>query len=158
MRAVTATASTPPGLLMVGDYLHASCSDAIYGEVVGLGTDANGAPCVDLRIFDADDILSWPAAEDEKGQLGNQAWPAFTGLATVDLPPGVTIVLRHLHYKASKVEQEPERYRWGKAEAGNSATHGDAATHVSTGRNVEVLTPGNGCFRCTKFFSVARRP
>ena len=155
--------STPPGLLMVGDYLHASCSDAIYGEVVGLGTDGNGAPCVDLRIFDADDVLSWHDAEDERGRLGplgsNREWPDFTGLATIELPVGVTIVLRGLHYKsAGDYDGEPGEYRWGKEPDSSNATHGDEATHVSTGKHVNVLTPGDGCYRCTKYFSVARRP
>ena len=150
-------------LLAIGDYLHASCSDAIYGEVIGLGKDENGAPCVDLRIFDPNDILSWPDAEDDDGQLGamgtNKEWPEFTGCASIELPSGVAIILRGLHYKAvdSSLGSKPGEYRWGKQPDSSKATHGPEATHASTGRLVVILTPGDGCYRCTKLFSVARR-
>lgn len=149
-------------LLRVGDYLHASCSDAIYGEVIGLGPDENGHPSVDLRIFDADDLLSWPQAADDDGRIGglgsNKEWPEFTGCASLELPPGVTIILRGLHHKRAGSDEKPGLYRWGKHPDSSNATHGDEATHVSTGKMVVVLTPGDGCFRCTKLFSVARRP
>jgi hypothetical protein len=116
---------------------------------------------VHLRIFEADDILSWPDAEDEKGQLGcmgsNKEWPEFAGLAEIELPPGVTIVLRGLHYKHTGPDDAPGEYRWGKRADSGDATHGDEATHTSTGQMVVILTPGDGCYRCTKLFSVARR-
>jgi hypothetical protein len=153
--------STPPGLLEVGDWLYASCSACIYGEVVGLATDANGAACVHLRIFESDDILSWPDAEDDEGRLGvmgkNDRWPAFAGLADIELPAGVHIVLRGLHYKAAPTfDAKPGEYRYGKRADSADATFGEDGSHLTTGKHVEVLTPGSGCYRCTKYFSVAR--
>lgn len=139
--------TTERTLLQPGDYLHASCSDAIYGEILRVYKDEqaghDGADVVDLRVFDVEDLIDWP--EDVYGRA--------------ELPPGVYVTLIGVPYEHVDGDQEPGMYRWGKkSETCNNATHGEAGTHVSTGARVVLKTPGDGCYRCTQLFSVARKP
>lgn len=39
--------STP----QIGDYLYSSCAGEDYGQVIGVGVDANGAPVIDIECY-----------------------------------------------------------------------------------------------------------
>jgi len=41
-----------------GQYLYASCSDSDYGQIVAVGEDANGAPTIDIRLIDPQDLVT----------------------------------------------------------------------------------------------------
>lgn len=132
-----------PCPFQVGDMLYASCAGAFYGEVVGIGEDANGIPTVDLKVFDSQDLIDFPWAEDEN-EPGNisKSWPDFHGLTRLELPEGVTPILRDVQWKRIH-DQDSSGYQ--------------CDGHVDTGTTVECVTPGNGCYRCTKYFSVYRK-
>lgn len=71
----------------IGQWLYASCSDAYYGEVVGVGQDSNGAPTIDIRIEDPEDLI-W--CEDEGFE---------NPLTTIELLDGVRPILRDVQYR-----------------------------------------------------------
>jgi hypothetical protein len=102
----------------VGLYLHASCSAEDYGQIVGVGKDANGAPTIDIEVFHADDLIS--IAWDEKKDS-----PPLTRL---EVSGAVKLILRDVQYQHS--EKYPEL--------------------------IHCKTPGDGCYRCTKLFSLRR--
>ena len=66
---------------------------------------------------------------------------------TVGTSDNADAYLKAFTFGASNVPTTADRGDWD----------GDLATHTSTGQRVVVLTPGRGCYRCTKLFSVARR-
>jgi hypothetical protein len=124
-------------MFRVGDRLHASCSDEDYGEVIAIGADDNAAPTVDLVMFDAQDLLGGSAEEDMQG-----GWSP--SLCELELPEGVRPILRAVQWKSE----------------GNDGytSDRDIDGYRSTGLVVELLTPGSGCYRCTKLFTIWRKP
>lgn len=53
-----------------GQYLHASCSDEDVYEIIGSGEDDNGAPTLDVRVIDLNEILHFRVARDDSGLRG----------------------------------------------------------------------------------------
>lgn len=72
----------------VGQYLYASCSAEDYGKIIAIGKDGNGVNCIDIEVYNPDDLLSF---NDE-----NESSPALTH---IELPKGVRIILRNVQYK-----------------------------------------------------------
>lgn len=123
-------------MIKVGDALYSSCKGDYYGEVIGVGFDGNNIPTIDIGVFDAGDLIAI-------GNTADEGWPDYHGLMELELPEGVLPILRNVQYKLSEHRSGLEGMLNG--------------TYTSTGIYVTCLTPGNGCFRCTKFFSVYRK-
>lgn len=122
------------GIFEIGDTLHASCSNEFYGEIIGIGKDDNGIPTIDIIVNRANDIII--RGEDSD-------FPDDHGLMELELPEGVKPILRNLQYKTVEPYTDFLFERDG---------------YNSTGARVVCATPGNGCYRCTKLFSVMRKP
>lgn len=75
----------------VGQWLHASCSDEYYGQIVAVGTDENDTPTIDIRLEDPDD-LAGVDGEREGWQMS---------LTTIEVPEGVKLILRNVQWKAT---------------------------------------------------------
>lgn len=102
----------------VGQYLYATCAGDNYGKIVAVGQDANGTPIIDIEVFDLNELLDYDDDVD---------WPEPV-LTQLEVPAGLTFVLRNLQYEMIPVDWEVCSYL------------------------IRCNTPGNGCFRCTKQF------
>ena len=113
----------------VGQWLYATCSAEFYGEIVAVGHDANGQPTVDIRLEHPDDIIDCESVE-----LGETAGPDEweNPLTRLDVPEGVKLILRDVLWRARGV----------------NGSRGDER------ETLECNTPGNNCYRCTKYFWV----
>ena len=120
----------------IGDRLHSSCADDFYGEVTRVGVDDNGAPIVDLLLF-PHGLESLIDFEEDKTNF-----PDFQHLTSLDISEGTPISLRDVQYKYVD-DKDYDRDIYG---------------YQSTTYRVLVHTPGHGCYRCTKLFSVFRKP
>lgn len=110
----------------VGSWLYASCSAQFYGEVIAVGEDANGQATIDIRIEDPNDLVECRSI-DIDAVAGPDDW--VNPLTSMELPEGVKAILRHVQW----------RFR---PYGGNDPPL------------IECNTPGDGCCRCTKLFSV----
>ncbi len=119
--------------LRVGDALHASCSDQIYGRIVAMNDDGS----VDLDVDDLEDLLASVESDDI-----SKYHPTEIRLTAAQRGLGP---YRVTHVRISKLEVGG----WtGEPREGLAFT----------GAHVTLDTPGDGCFRCTKLFSVLRKP
>jgi hypothetical protein len=118
----------------VGDKLFASCSAAFYGEVVGVGHDANKIRTIDIKVFEYQELIV---------QSESSEFPDFHGLTRLELPEGVYPILRHVQYKMGKRPEADPRL--------------DRDDYKHTGQSIQCHTPGDGCFRCQKLFSIYRK-
>ena len=107
----------------VGQRLWSTCAGWYYGEIISVGKDENGQPTIDIRVEHPDDII-WCGAAEMGAALGPDDWE--NPLTTLELPEGVKPILRDVLWRAKGV-------------------YGGHET-------IECNTPGNGCYRCTKFF------
>lgn len=115
----------------IGDRLYASCSAEFYGEIIGIGHNNDlTIPVIDIIVNDPDDLvaLGWDSEFPD-------------GYVRLELPEGVKPILRGLRWKISS----SDAYMFEKD------------GYVATGNLVVCNTPGNGCYRCTKLFSVMRK-
>jgi hypothetical protein len=78
----------------VGQWLFASCSAEDYGQILALGTDANGADVMDIRICNPQDLLRFEHSPDE-----HNGWVA--PLTLLDLPEGTPVILRAVQWERS---------------------------------------------------------
>ncbi len=108
-----------------GQWLWSTCAGWYYGEIIAVGADSNGQPTVDIRVEHPEDIVSFESVE-----LGEIAGPDDweNPLTTLELPEGVKPVLRQVLWK-------PRGH------------NGECETIVCN-------TPGDGCYRCLKYFWV----
>ena len=123
-RTVTSKVVTPK----VGQWLHASCSDEDYGQIVAVGEDDNGIQTIDIRISNPQDLVTCDDKEWEDP------------LTTLEVSPGATLILRHVQWHPGSGEPES-----GEPESGK-------------GGYVICNTPGSECFRCTKLFQLRDEP
>jgi len=108
----------------VGHLLYASCSAEYYGEIVAVGEDANGQPTIDIRVEHTNDLIDCESVEPFTEPKPGE-WA--NPLTTIELPEGVRPILRHVQWRPSGPDY-PD--------------------------NIICNTPGNGCFRCTKLFTL----
>ena len=78
----------------VGQYLSASCAATDYGQIVAVGEDDNGAPTIDIRLIDPQDLVTvdddeW---EDPLTTLEVTGDPALRG----------DLILRYVQWRPSK--------------------------------------------------------
>ena len=114
-----------------GHFLHASCSAEDVYEIIGAGADANGAPTIDVRVIDVNEIIHYEHDNDAKGDGSDEKW--FAPLTTAELPAGVHLILRGL--------------QWRQVPAG----YDDVVRIVVNG-------PVGGCYRCCYLFGVYAAP
>lgn len=69
----------------VGDYLYATCAGEDYGQIIGVGKDANDIPTLDIEVYNPDDMLSY---DDE-----------INPLTRLELPPNTKVILRDVQWK-----------------------------------------------------------
>lgn len=101
-----------------GQYLFSSCAGDDYGQITKVGEDGNGAPTIDIELYNITDAL-WIDEED----------PDFPfPLTTVALMPEADVYLLNVQYK------------------------------MLDDKTIHCHTPGNGCFRCTKLFTLNDEP
>ena len=113
-----------------GQYLHASCSDADVYKVIGSGLDENGAPTIDVRVLDLNEILHFE--HDNDASPGDKdKWVA--PLTNAELPEGVHVILRGM--------------QWRSTDAGYDDVE-----------RIVVNAPEGGCYRCCYLFSVYASP
>ena len=124
---------TPAPLLKLGDWLHASCSDHVYGEVTLVGEDAE-------TLIDTDD----DAASDDR--WGNPSM--------LQLEVSGDVFLRFVQYRKIGESSPAGKFRYGRSPNGRTMHDGP---YITTGDWVYMRTPGNGCYRCAKLFAVARK-
>jgi len=109
----------------VGDYLYASCPGCDFGQIVGVGKDANDAPTIDIELYEPGDLI-WFEDNDFQNPL-----------TRLELPEGTKVILRDVQWKP----------------AGAYEGWDEAKSWVTT---ITCFTPGNGCYRCTKLFSLSK--
>lgn len=127
--------------IQIGDKLHASCSDCFYGTIVGLHKDGNNIDCIDIQVSEEciQDLIN---CETGHPPDNSTQWPDAHGLEVLELPPGVLPILRNIQYKLSDRGADYDFWR---------------GEWRSVGTFITCNTPGNGCYRCTKLFSVMRK-
>ena len=78
----------------VGHWLYASCSASDYGQIVAVGEDDNGAPTIDIRLSDPQDLVTC----DENGTNG---WS--DALTTLEIAGkmvlDVSLILRNVQWR-----------------------------------------------------------
>lgn len=75
----------------IGQYLYATCADEDYGKILAVGKDENGVDCIDIEVFDPNNLLSF---NDNKENPTNP-------LTRLEISEGAKIILRDLQYKNS---------------------------------------------------------
>ncbi len=113
--------------LRPGHRLWSSCAGEYFGVITGVNQDGT----VDLRVFDPRELDTISSIEDDCEEL-DEKWDGQLNSLGHALVSGVRVV------------------RFSYCE---DCAHPDWARD-HTGWNVELDTPGNGCYRCTKLFSV----
>lgn len=109
-----------------GDYLYASCAGEDYGQILAVGQDSNGAPTLDIEVYQPHDLIDF--VDDD---LNN------TVLTELELPPNTKVILRHVQWRpAGGFEGWTEDEPWVTL--------------------IVCRTPGNHCYRCTKLFSLSK--
>jgi len=129
--------------IKTGDMLYSTCAGEFYGEIIGIGKDANDVPTIDICVNDANDLIVKDTGDDDDGPEEAKEWPDFHGLTTLELPEGVKAILRHVQYKLR-----------GSFDVDGSYEH---EGHRATGLTIECLTPGDGCYRCNSYFWIYRK-
>lgn len=114
-----------------GQYLHASCSDEDVYEIIGSGEDDNGAPTLDVRVIDLNEILHFRDDNGRKGASAEDRWDH--PLTRAELPEGVHVVLRGV--------------QWRETTRGYEGVV-----------RVNVNAPEGGCYGCCYLFSVHASP
>lgn len=114
-----------------GQYLHASCSDVDVYEIIGAGQDENGAPTIDVRVIDLDELFHFAHEDDAEGDGSDEKW--FAPLTTAELPLGVHVILRGLQWRP-----RPNGYKNGYV--------------------IEVNAPEGGCYSCCYRMTVHASP
>lgn len=126
--------------IAIGDMLYSTCAGEFYGEIIGIGADANGIPTIDIRVNDANELIVMDTTDENNKP--DPEWPDFHGLTSLELPEGVKAVLRHVQYRiGASVEPSDDEHE---------------GYHFH-GLTIVCLTPGDGCYRCTSFFWIYRR-
>lgn len=129
--------------LRSGMVLHASCSDEDYGTIMAVNP-AIGNQTVDsvtLLINDPDDLVSHTdvCSDDPRMWVSMPESPYMdSGKWLFVWPPGTKVLVRGVPV-VRVTKRDVSKY---ERELGISPY------------NIELDTPGNGCYRCTKYFSI----
>jgi hypothetical protein len=113
----------------VGQYLYASCSDSDYGQIVAVGEDANGAPTIDIRLSDPQDLVTC----DGNGVNG---WS--DPLTTLEIVGDLVVETWVKPVIQCALILRNVQWRPGEGSDGF----------------IICNTPGSECFRCTKLFQL----
>ena len=109
----------------VGQYLYASCSAQNYGRILSVGEDGNGFPVMDIEVFHPSDLLSF--GDDPSDPKPGEFHNPLTGIRITG--ENVRVILTDVQWRMSPL-----------------------ADAESLG--IVCNTPGDGCYRCTKLFTL----
>ena len=108
-------------------YLHASCSDEWYGPITRVGKDANGRDVIDFEVSGAqiNDFLDTDVERKDENDFDN------ISLARLVLPGDARATLTNVPILSLDPAPEGSKHPY-----------------------ITLDTPGHGCYRCTKLFSL----
>lgn len=108
-----------------GQFLYASCAGENIYEVLKSYKDDNGAPVLDVRVLDLNEVVSFGDGNGVE-DIAKGKWDA-NPLTRIELPPGTTVIFRGLLWRAANAEYP---------------------------KLIEVAGPPGLCYRCSILMSI----
>lgn len=112
-----------PGVL-----LFSSCQGQDGFRIRSVGSDVNGTPCVDLDVFDLNEMLHFTHVEQDEARDKKHPGFGFAPLTRLDVPEDLNPVLRDVQYKHDPEGRYPE--------------------------TIVLNMPEGGCYRCCYLFNM----
>ena len=113
-----------PGVL-----LFSSCLGVDAFRIRSVGSDVNGTPCVDLDVFDLNEMLHFTHVEqDDPARDKKHPGFGFAPFTRLDVPEDLNPVLRDVQYKHDPEGPYPE--------------------------TIVLNMPEGGCYRCCYLFNM----